>query len=145
MQNQSQIVDISSSREVVLNAPLLPRWEVKLRKEAILKMAHHSTSIEGNRLSEEEVSRLLSGEDIPAWEKDKQEVRGYVKVLEYIDRVGEEGIDGVSEDMILEIHRRTTQGILDDSETANKDMKLLLENQLVERMGKSRGIHYVLS
>ena len=145
MQIQSQIVDISSSREVVLNAPLLPRWEVKLRKEAILKMAHHSTSIEGNRLSEEEVSRLLSGEDIPAWEKDKQEVRGYVKVLEYIDRVGEEGIDGVSEDMILEIHRRTTQGILDDSETANKDMKLLLENQLVERMGKSRGIHYVLS
>ena len=145
MQIQSQIVDISSSREVVLNAPLLPRWEVKLRKEAILKMAHHSTSIEGNRLSEEEVSRLLSGEDIPAWEKDKQEVRGYVKVLEYIDRVGEEGIDGVSEDMILEIHRRTTQGILDDSETANKDLKLLLENQLVERMGKSRGIHYVLS
>jgi Fic family protein len=84
----NHIAEISASREVILNAPLLPKWEVKLRKEAILKMAHHSTSIEGNRLTMEEVNRLLRGEDIAAWEKDKKEVLGYVKVLEYIDNLG---------------------------------------------------------
>ena len=88
----NHIAEISASREIILNAPLLPKWEVKLRKEAILKMAHHSTSIEGNRLTLDEVSRLLRGEDIAAWEKDKKEVLGYVKVLEYIDDLGKKAL-----------------------------------------------------
>ncbi|HJH26787.1 MAG TPA: hypothetical protein C5S37_08450 [Methanophagales archaeon] len=113
------IADISASREVILNAPLLPKWEVKLREEAILKMTHHSTSIEGNRLTMEEVNRLLRGEDIAAWEKDKKEVLGYVKVLEYIDKLGEKGADKITEDIILEIHRLNTWGILTDSEAGH--------------------------
>lgn len=113
------IAQISASREVILNAPLLPTWDVKLRKEAILKMVHHSTSIEGNRLTEDEVSRLLRGEDITAREKDKQEVRGYVKVLEYIDRLGEEGIQNITHDIIFEIHRLMTQGILTEVEAGH--------------------------
>jgi Fic family protein len=115
----NHIAEISASREVILNAPLLPKWEVKLRKEAILKMAHHSTSIEGNRLTMEEVNRLLKGEDIAAWEKDKKEVLGYVKVLEYIDNLGEKGADKITEDIILEMHRLNTQGILTDSEAGH--------------------------
>ena len=115
----NHIADISASREVILNAPLLPKWEVKLRKEAILKMTHHSTSIEGNRLTMEEVNRLLRGEDIAAWEKDKKEVLGYVKVLEYIDKLGEKGADNITEDIILEIHRLNTRGILTDSEAGH--------------------------
>ncbi|NQE06766.1 hypothetical protein C5S32_12920 [ANME-1 cluster archaeon GoMg1] len=115
----NHIADISASREVILNAPLLPKWEVKLRKEAILKMTHHSTSIEGNRLTMEEVNRLLRGEDIAAWEKDKKEVLGYVKVLEYIDKLGEKGADNITEDIILEIHRLNTMGILTDSEAGH--------------------------
>jgi Fic family protein len=115
----NHIAETSASREVILNAPLLPKWEVKLRKEAILKMAHHSTSIEGNRLTMEEVNRLLRGEDIAAWEKDKKEVLGYVKVLEYIDNLGEKGADKITEDIILEIHRLNTQGILKDSEAGH--------------------------
>ena len=115
----NHIAEISASREVIVNAPLLPKWEVKLRKEAILKMAHHSTSIEGNRLTLEEVSRLIRGEDIAAWEKDKKEVLGYLKVLEYIDNLGEKGVDKITEDMILEIHRLNTQEILKDSETGH--------------------------
>ncbi|GAJ19318.1 unnamed protein product, partial [marine sediment metagenome] len=35
--------------------------EVKLRREAIIKMAHHSTSIEGNPLTFEQVKKLLIG------------------------------------------------------------------------------------
>ena len=115
----NHIAEISASRELILNAPLLPKWEVKLRKEAILKMAHHSTSIEGNRLTLDEVNRLLRGEDIAAWEKDKKEVMGYVKVLEYIDNLGEEGVEQITEDTILEIQRLNTQGILNDSEAGH--------------------------
>lgn len=44
----NHIAEISAAREIILNAPILPQWEVKLRKEVSLKMAHHSTSIESN-------------------------------------------------------------------------------------------------
>jgi len=115
----NHIAEISASREVVLNAPLLPKWEVKLRKEATLKMVHHSTSIEGNKLTVDEVNRLLQGENIPAREKDKKEVLGYLKVLEYIDKLGEEGVDSITEAIILEIHRLNTGGILADSEAGH--------------------------
>ena len=111
------IAEISASREIILNAPLLPKWEVKLRKEAILKMSHHSTSIEGNRLTLDEVNKLLQGEDISAWEKDKKEVLGYIKVLEYINDLGEKSIDRITEDIILTIHKLNTQEILKKAES----------------------------
>jgi Fic family protein len=80
-------------------------------------MAHHSTSIEGNRLTLEQVEDLLAGEEVPAWEKDKIEVENYVKVLEYIDRLGSKGKREITEEIILEIHRLTTKGLLDGSES----------------------------
>jgi len=113
----NHIVDIAAARELILNASLLPRWEVKLRKEAVVKMAHHSTSIEGNPLTLEQVKNLLAGKEIAAWEKDKREVTNYAKVLEYIDKLGEEGAKHISEEIILKIHQLTTQGILTEDES----------------------------
>jgi predicted HTH transcriptional regulator len=45
------LTKISASREIILNSPLIPNWEVTLRREAIIRSAHSSTRIEGNRLS----------------------------------------------------------------------------------------------
>jgi len=115
----NHIADIAAARELILNVPLLPRWEVKLRKEAIVKMAHHSTSIEGNPLTLEQVKNLLAGKKIAAWEKDKREVINYVKVLEYIDKLGEEGVKHISEEIILKIHQLTTQDILAGNESGH--------------------------
>jgi len=106
------ITECSAARELILNSPLLPKMEVKLRKIAIVKMAHHSTSIEGNRLTLGQVKNLLAGKEIAAWEKDKREVINYIKVLEYIDKLGEEGVKHISERTILKIHQLTTRGIL---------------------------------
>ena len=113
----NHIADIAAARELILNASLLPQWEVKLRKEAIIKMAHHSTSIEGNPLTLEQVMNLLAGKEIAAWEKDKREVVNYVKVLEYIDRFSEEGVKRISEKIILKIHKLTTKGILSEDQS----------------------------
>ena len=62
---------ISSAREIILNSPLIPKWEVALRREAIIHSAHSSTSIEGNRLSLEQVSDLAHGREVMATRKDK--------------------------------------------------------------------------
>jgi len=113
----NHIVDISAARELILNASLLPQWEVKLRREAIIKMAHHSTSIEGNPLTLEQVKKLLIGNKIAAWEKDKNEVLNYVRVLEYIDKLGEKKVKEITEDIILKIHQLNTKGILPEHQS----------------------------
>jgi len=68
---------IAESRAVVINSPLIPKWEVSLRREALIKSAHSSTAIEGNALSLEEVSLLAQGREIIAARKDRQEVLNY--------------------------------------------------------------------
>jgi Fic family protein len=76
---------IEAARAVVLRAPLAAHWESQLRHEALVRSAHHSTSIEGNPLSLEEVTDLLHGREVAAHPREKRKVLNYVKVLDYID------------------------------------------------------------
>jgi Fic family protein len=103
---------IAGSRAVVLNAPLIPKWEVSLRREAILRSAHSSTAIEGNPLSLEEVSALAAGRDIMVRRKDKQEVLNYLEALEKIPEFAKR-IPFRLEDL-LEIHKIITKETLEN-------------------------------
>lgn len=114
----NNLTGIASAREIILNASILPKWDLKLRKEAILLMAHHSTSIEGNPLTMREVEDLLAGKPVVAREVYKQEVLNYVRVLEYIDKLGK-GKEEITEDVILQIHKITTGGILDKEKSGH--------------------------
>ena len=103
---------ISAAREVILNSPLIPKWEVALRREAIIHSAHSSTSIEGNRLSLGQVSDLDQGREVMATRKDKQEVLNYLNVLENIGNI----IKGssISGQDVLNIHRMVAKDTLDN-------------------------------
>lgn len=105
---------ISSAREVILNSPLIPKWEVALRRDAMIHSAHSSTSIEGNKLSLEQVSDLSHGREVMATRKDKQEVLNYLNVLENIDKLLNDG--ELTEKDILNIHRRVTKETLENPE-----------------------------
>ncbi|PIU44996.1 MAG: hypothetical protein COS95_05810 [Ignavibacteriales bacterium CG07_land_8_20_14_0_80_59_12] len=104
---------IAASREVVLNSPLVPKWEVSLRREAMVRSAHSSTSIEGNKLTLDQVSKLAEGRNIMASRKDKQEVLNYLNVLERLDAFVEDG-KTISEKIVLRIHKQLTKDSLDD-------------------------------
>ena len=106
------LAKISAGREVILNSALIPKWEVALRREAIIHSAHSSTSIEGNRLSLEQVSKLAQGRKVTATRKDKQEVLNYLKVLENIAKL----IKGssINEKDILKMHHKVTKDTLDN-------------------------------
>lgn len=106
------LTKISAAREVILNSPLIPRWEVSLRKDAIIRSAHSSTSIEGNNLSLDQVSALAQGRKIMAKRKDKQEVLNYIKVLEDLDGLAKDGV--ITEAVIKIIQRMLTVDTLDD-------------------------------
>lgn len=100
---------IEASREVVGNTPLMSVWENKFRKEAFEKTVHHSTHLEGNRLSQEEVKELLDGKEVMGSDRDIQEILNYKEALKFVDKVVEIIGPGrpylLTIDTILEIHR----------------------------------------
>ena len=108
----NNLTKIAAARELILNSPLIPKWEVSLRREAIICSAHSSTAIEGNRLSLEQVSDLAHGREVMATRKDKQEVKNYLNVLESIDKLAEES--KITEDIILRIHKSVAEGTLEN-------------------------------
>jgi len=107
-----QLTKISASREIILNSPLIPKWEVTLRREAIIQSAHSSTRIEGNRLSLDQVSNLAVGREVMATRRDKQEVLNYLKVLENLDKMARG--KAITEKTILNIHRALTEDTLEN-------------------------------
>lgn len=55
----NNVARIEASREVILAAPLVPKYEVSFRNEAIARTVYHGTHIEGNPLGEETVKEVL--------------------------------------------------------------------------------------
>jgi len=78
----------------------------------IIHSAHSSTSIEGNRLSLEQVSELARGREITATRRDKQEVVNYLDVLKNIKNLIKD--NSITEKVILNIHRMVTKNTLDN-------------------------------
>jgi len=108
------LTKISAAREIILSSPLIPKWNINLRQEAIIHSAHSSTSIEGNRLSLEQVSELARGREITATRRDKQEVLNYLDVLRNMKNLIKENF--ITEKDILNIHRMVTKNTLDNLE-----------------------------
>lgn len=77
--------DIAEIRSLVDHAKLLPAREFALRRTINIKLAHSSTSIEGNSLEEYQVKKLLDGNKIIAEKKEIREVRNYFQALHEVD------------------------------------------------------------
>lgn len=116
------LVDIASARETILNAYLVPKWEIKLRRDALIRAAHASTAIEGNPLTLEEVSQLAQGRKVTATRKAQQEVINYLKVLENIDKYQEKG--EITEKTVLKLQRDITTETLENPEYEGKYREL---------------------
>ena len=111
---------VEAAREVIMNAPLVPAWEAKFRKEAIERTVHHGTHLEGNPLSPEEVRDVLEGQEVIARDRDVQEIINYRNVIKFIEGiyiqigppVGGSKNYSFTIETILEMHKLTTEKIL---------------------------------
>jgi Fic family protein len=110
----NNLTQIAEGRTIIFNAPLVPKWEVTLRREAIIRSAHSSTAIEGNPLSLEQVSDLAAGREITVRRKDRQEVLNYLEALERIPEFAQRS-PFKSEDL-LEVHKTVTKETLENPE-----------------------------
>jgi len=130
----SRLASIAAAREVILHARLVPKWEVSIRREQLVRAAHASTAIEGNPLSLEEVSLLAQGREVMAARRAKAEVLNYLRVLEHIDRYQEEGT--ITPENLLSLHRDITGDTLDDptTEGAFRTVKVVVGNRLTREV-----------
>lgn len=105
---------IEACREVIVNAPMLPSYEKKFREDAIIRMVHHGTHIEGNALNYTEAAEVIKGTQITGRERDIQEVINYRNVIRYIEYVGEGDVSKgqITESVIKKIHALTVEKIL---------------------------------
>lgn len=105
------LLEINSIRDFIVNAPLVVEIELSLKRDALLKSAHHSTAIEGNPLTLNQVDRLAQGLKIEAQKKARQEVLNYLNVLENLDEYPEDG--KITEKTVLKLHRDITHYTLE--------------------------------
>jgi Fic family protein len=95
-------------------------WIARSQREALVRLAHYSTRIEGNPLTLPEVEALADGKDIDVDQKSKQEVINYFAALRWIWKNAPSRIDQKS---LLQLHKILTQGILNITEVGSYKSK----------------------
>ncbi|MBI2338439.1 Fic family protein [Candidatus Daviesbacteria bacterium] len=114
----SRIAEIAEIKAAVERSRVLPLNEAQLRRQAILRMAHTSTSIEGNKLVQFEVGKVLEGKSVRAPQKDILEVENYYNALKTLDEMVKKHGD-ITKEEILSLHKIVTSGLV-EKEKAGK-------------------------
>ena len=95
----------------------MPYYEREFQKDALIRTVHYGTHIEGNELNFSQAEKVLDGVEIPARERDVQEVMNYRKAMDYLGCLQEESQDNeveIAEKVIKEIHKITVSKILEE-------------------------------
>ncbi len=86
--NATALMRIEAAREAIRYLPLTPGVLATLRETARLYSTHYSTMIEGNRLTQEQVSQVVAiHQHFPGRERDEKEVLGYYAALERVEQL----------------------------------------------------------
>lgn len=98
---------ISETKAAIERAKLLPKQELRLRRQALIRMTHSSTHIEGNILNLQQVEAIYGHKKVDAPNRDIFEVENYLKALKYIAQVVENK-QKITSRVILKIHKLVT-------------------------------------
>jgi len=80
-------------------------------EQALILEAHHTTHIEGTRLTLDQAERLWKGEAVSdADPDDTQELLNYRTAFAFVSECLDSG-DPITEGMIREIHRKLVEGV----------------------------------
>src|SRR4249920_4073974 len=102
---------IERARGFLEAARLSEDWLATMRSRAFVLEAHHTTHIEGTRLTLEQAERLLAGEAVAGTDPDDvRELLNYRDAFEFVRGYLNDG-GPVTEGLIREIHRRLVTGV----------------------------------
>jgi len=105
------ITRIERARGFLEAAQLSDDWVREMGDRALILEAHHTTHIEGTRLTLDQAERLWRGEAVPeADPDDARELLNYRMAFEFVSECLDSG-DPITEGMIREIHRKLVEGV----------------------------------
>jgi Fic family protein len=105
------ITQIERARGFLEAARLSDDWVRDMGNKALIKEAHHTTHIEGTRLTLDQAERLWNGEVVPeADPDDARELLNYRSAFEFVSDCLDSG-DPITEGLIREIHRKLVEGV----------------------------------
>jgi Fic family protein len=82
------LMRIEAVKQAIQDLPITFKVLNSLRESARLSTVHYSTQIEGNRLTQEQVERVLKKRDhFPGRERDESEVKGYYEAMSYLEEI----------------------------------------------------------
>lgn len=114
----SAISEISQIKIKIEKSRVLPLNEAQLRRQAIVRMAHTSTSIEGNRLAEYQVDKVLSGLTVAADQKSILEVKNYQEAIKELEKIAK-GKSTITIQDILKLHSVLMKNLLESGKVGH--------------------------
>ena len=105
------LTEIERARGFLEAANLSDEWVDAMRSRAFLLEAHHTTHIEGTRLTVDEAAVLLAGRAVPGADPDDvRELLNYRNAFEYVSLYLDHG-GPITERLILDIHEHLVAGV----------------------------------
>ena len=105
------LMEIEASRQLVTTLPVTLTVLHSLRESARLSSTHYSTQIEGNRLTLQQVERVMHGGTFPNRQRDEAEVKHYYAALDYVDALLQESPEtGIRAQWVQTIHGLVMEG-----------------------------------
>ncbi len=102
---------IERARGFLEAATLSEDWVREMGRRALILEAHHTTHIEGTRLTLEQAERLLEGTTVPEADPDDvRELLNYRKAFGFVSEYLEDG-GPITEGLVREIHKRLVEGV----------------------------------
>ncbi len=122
----------------IAGAQLNPQALGRLKRSVLVTSTGASTRIEGARLSDEDIEKMMRGIDIQKFaDRDKQEARGYYELLENIFNSWKSL--QISENSIKHFHKELLKFVIKDEmhrgEYKKQENKVIMVNQAGESVG----------
>lgn len=118
------LTHIERARGFLEAATLSEGWIQEMGRRALILEAHHTTHIEGTRLTIEQAERLLDGNAVPGADPDDvKELLNYRHAFEFVSEYLEHG-GPITESLVREIHKRLVRGVRGGAATPGEYRKI---------------------
>ncbi len=118
------LTSIERARGFLEAAALSEEWVRQMENRAFVLEAHHTTHIEGTRLTLEQSERILAGQKVAnADPDDSRELLNYREAFEFVSGYLNGG-SPITEGLIREIHKRLVEGVRGGSADPGKYRKI---------------------
>ncbi len=107
----NNLLEIERARGFLEAAQLKEKWIKEMQSEKLILETHHSTHIEGTRLTLKQAKKILTGKKvIGVHPDDRKELLNYREAIDLVSKyLGKE--DPITEGLVREIHKMLVKGV----------------------------------